>query len=329
MMEYSDQLAAASRFLNENDHFLVVNHVNPDGDATGSILAMGYLLRLLGKQFTLANEGATPAKFFAATPSSLTVQNVSESPLQQKYKYVITLDCGDLARVGAVEQYFADDVQILNIDHHATNDHFGAVNVVRPLACATAEILLDLSAHNQFPMSVELASFLYMGILTDTGGFRYANTTADVMEKVAELLRIGVDPGAIADRCLETIRRSHLDLLQLVLPTLSLHRQDQIAFLSISLQAREQSQAVDEDMEQIVNYARNIEGVEVGVLFKQMDQQTVKISFRSRQDVDVSLIAKQLGGGGHARAAGCTAQGSLEEVQRLALQKIENLWGEK
>jgi len=326
-MNYSDQLVETSRFLKENDHFLVVNHVNPDGDATGSLLAMGYILKALGKQFVLVNEGPTPVKFLADYLGELPIQDATRTPLNHKYRTVITVDCGDLVRVGTVANFFESDVRILNIDHHPTNDHFGTVNLIRTDACATAEILFDLVKAMPVAITKELATALYMGILTDTGGFRYSNTTADVMEKASDLLRYGVEPGVLAERCLETITFSYLQLLQLVLPTLTMHKNNQIAFLTITKEAQERCKAGNEDMEGMVNYTRNIEGVEVGVLFKQIDEQTVKVSLRSKRNVDVSVIAHELGGGGHAKASGCTIYESLEKAQRLVLQKIEHFWG--
>lgn len=325
-MSYRDELLAASRFLKENDHFLVVNHVSPDGDATGSLLAMGHILQALGKQFKLVNEGTTSEKFLFI-PLSEEVMNLSEEPLDQKYQHVIALDCGDFPRVGDAARFFADDVKLLNIDHHPTNDLFGTTNLVRVDACATAEILFDLVEAMNIELTTELATALYMGILTDTGGFRYSNTNAEVMEKIAVLLKHGVSPADVAERCLETISQSYLRLLQLVLPTLTMHKENQIAFLTISLEAMEQSQATPEDMEGMVNYARNIEGVEVGVLFKQVDPQTVKASLRSKRDINVSAIAKELGGGGHARAAGCTIKDDLERAQQIILEKLNQVWG--
>ncbi len=325
-MSYREDLLAASRFLQENDHFLIVNHVSPDGDATGSLLAMGHILQALGKNFILANEGKTPEKFLFI-PLSEKVMDLSEQTLSKKYQHVIAVDCGDFPRVGDACRFFADDVQLLNIDHHPTNDQFGTVNLVRVDACATAEILFDLALEMNITFTNELATALYMGILTDTGGFRYSNTNAEVMEKIAVLLKHGVRPADVAERCLETISQSYLRLLQLVLPSLTMYKDNQVAFLSITLEAMEQSQATSEDMEGMVNYARNIEGVEVGVLFKQMDSHTVKASLRSKKEINVSAIAKELGGGGHARAAGCTIKDGLDKAQHIILEKLNQVWG--
>ncbi len=325
-MSYKLDLAAAGRFLAENDHFLVVNHVNPDGDATGSLLAVGHMLKALGKKFTLANEGPTPEKF-KFIPLSEGILDLSGQKLDRTFDRVIALDCGDFHRVGTVAEYFSEGFKLLNIDHHPTNDSFGAVNLVRTDACATAEILYDLVKDMQIPLHKDLATSLYMGLLTDTGGFRYSNTTAEVMHKAADLLRYEVSPGEVAERCLETITVSYLRLLREVLPTLAMDFNNRAAYLTITLEAMEASQANREDMEGIVNYARNIEGVEVGVLFKQVDSDIVKVSMRSNRTVDVAAIAKELGGGGHAKASGCTVKGSLEEVTQVVREKLNQAWG--
>ncbi|MEW9667678.1 bifunctional oligoribonuclease/PAP phosphatase NrnA [Ammoniphilus sp. 3BR4] len=324
-MNYKQDLEAAGRFLRENDRFLVVNHVSPDGDATGSILAMGHMLQALGKEFVLVNEGSTPEKFLFI-PHSNKIINLSEEKPDGLFDHAIALDCGDFLRVGEAARYFTKDVQLLNVDHHPTNDLFGKFNLVRTDACATAEILYDLVKEMGIPLHTGLATSLYMGLLTDTGGFRYSNTTAEVLQKAADLLNHGVSPSEVAERCLETITASYLRLLREVLPTLTMDFNDEAAYLTITLEAMEVSQANPEDMEGIVNYARNIEGVEVGVLFKQMDPETVKVSFRSNKKVDVSAIAKELGGGGHAKAAGCTVKGSLPEVIEIVKNRLGQAW---
>jgi bifunctional oligoribonuclease and PAP phosphatase NrnA len=327
-MSYQDELCSAGRFFKENDRFLVINHISPDGDATGSLLAVGHMLTALGKTFVLANEGVTPDKFLFL-PLGHKIANLSEDIFDQKYSHVIAVDCGDAKRMGKAVNSMAEDVSILNIDHHQSNDNFGAFNLIRTDACATAEILFDLVKEMELPLTRDLAMCLYTGILTDTGGFRYSNTNAVVMNKAAELLSVGVDPSVVAERCLETITSSYIRLLQFVLPTLCLDMKGKVASLTITTEAMREASANSEDMEGIVNYARNIEGVEVGILYKQMDTSTVKVSLRSRSIIDVANIAKEVGGGGHARAAGCTIQGNINEVQALILKKVKEAWVDK
>jgi phosphoesterase RecJ-like protein len=321
MSSYQASLEAAARFLNEHQHFLVVNHVNPDGDATGSLLAMGWVLRQLGKQATLVNEGETPGKFMFL-PGAEAILNASAQAEHHTYDAVITCDCADFARVGSVEAWFVPERKLLNIDHHPTNDLFGTTNLVRVDAAATAEIIFDLVKHMRLPLNKELATCLYTGMLTDTGGFRYSNTTPYIMEAASELLAHGVEPAAIAERVLESITKAHVGLLQRSLQTLELSDGDKAAYLTVTLNDLEETGASNEDTEGLVNYGRNIEGVEVGILLKEVADGKVKVSFRSRSEVDVAAIAKSLGGGGHVRAAGCTVSGTLDEVKAIVTQKV-------
>lgn len=321
MSSYKVSLEAAARFLNEHEHFLVVNHVNPDGDATGSLLAMGWILRQLGKQVTLVNEGETPAKFMFL-PGADEIINASVQAEHHTYDAIITCDCADFARIGEVKAWFAPNCALLNIDHHPTNDLFGTVNLVRTDAAATAEVIFDLTRHIQLAPGKELATCLYTGLLTDTGGFRYSNTTSHVMAAASELLSCGVEPGSIAERVLESITKAHISLLQRSLQTLQLTDDDKAAYLTVTLSDLATTGASSEDTEGIVNYGRNINGVEVGVLFKEVAENTVKVSFRSRSEVDVASIAKSFGGGGHVRAAGCTVAAPLMEAKRIVIQKV-------
>jgi len=326
-MSYKEQLSIAGRFLAENDHFLVLNHVSPDGDATGSLLAMGHILQAMGKTFTLANEGQTPKKLLFL-PLSESILDLSIQDDLQPFSAVIALDCGDYKRIGDATRFIKEDVPILNIDHHPTNDCFGTVNVVWTQACATAEILFDLVKQMDIPLTKELASALYMGFLTDTGGFRYSNTTPEVMSKAAELLSCGVSPAEMAERCLETFTKAFVQLLRQVLETLDVSFFGKVATLSVTLDTMKEVSADSDDLDGLVNYARNIEGVEVGILFKEKDKNTIKVSLRSRQYVDVAKIAKQLGGGGHVRAAGCTINASLDEAKQMIHEILVKAMGE-
>ncbi len=318
---YEGQLEHARHFIEEHDHFLVVAHVNPDGDAASSTFAMGWLLNRLGKQFTMVNEDPIPKKFsylwgydqlteFAHLPENLIIQAV------------ISVDCADESRMGKLRERFPANVPLLNIDHHPTNDYFGLVHLIREDAAATVELLFDLTAKLGLQMTKELAECIYTGLLTDTGGFRYSNTSPEVMRIASDLLQHGVQGHQLAETVLETITRSHISVLQRALGTLTFAYEHRICWISVSAADIELTQATPEDLEGLIQYPRNIEGVEVGLLFKQVDANRVKISFRSSGNVDVAKVAKSFGGGGHVRASGCTVDGSLEEVIEQVVAEV-------
>jgi hypothetical protein len=188
--DYEKQLSAAADFIREHDDFLVVSHVNPDGDAVSSTLAVGHLLGQLGKTYELANEGRTPQKFYRLAGAE-TIVNVSASPFTRSFKHIISVDCADFGRIGAVDRHFDIDYKLLNIDHHPTNDRFGAVPLVKDDAAATVEIISDLAHQLQADWSMPLCECIYTGLLTDTGGFRYSNTSPKVMAIASDMLARG------------------------------------------------------------------------------------------------------------------------------------------
>jgi len=326
MSEYRRALEEAVSFMREHDRFLIISHVNPDGDTTASALAAALMLEELGKTYVIVNEGETPAKF-GFLPRFEQIRNLATDPLAETFSAVIAVDAADSLRMGNVRHLFAPQALLLNIDHHPTNDRFGQINVIRTDAAATAQIMFQLMETGGFACTRELAVCLYTGLLTDTGGFRYSNTTSQVMEIAAKLLRHGVNPGEIAERCLEEITLQHVKILRRSLQSLLLSHNNLVASLRVTHQDLVETGASTEDASGLVNYARNIEGVEVGLSFVEAEPGVVKVSLRARKDVDVSLIAKSLGGGGHAKAAGCTLKGNLQECEQQVWAKITEVLG--
>lgn len=312
-----------NQFLKEANPLLIASHVDPDGDALGSTLAMAHVCKQFGKSVVCVNESPIPKRFSF-------LPHIDEVLLPDQitgtFQYVITVDAADQSRVGSrVQQCFDSDVSLLNIDHHATNDQFGTVNVIESNASSTTEILFRWI--NESVVDVkwdhQLSTYLYTGILTDTGGFRYSNTTSEVLRIAAHLIDQGVNPHEIADQALETSTYEQLLCLQKALSTLQLSPDGQIAWLSLALADLKQLNATDADMGGIVDEARKIRGVDAGVFFREVSESTVKVSLRSRKKVNVAKVAQAFGGGGHPRAAGCTVKGQLEDVKQKVIQRLK------
>ncbi|MCH5586255.1 bifunctional oligoribonuclease/PAP phosphatase NrnA [Shimazuella sp. AN120528] len=301
---------SATQTLKNTSQILVVSHVNPDGDAIGSTLAMGLIAKSLGISVTLVNESPVPEKL-EFLPGTELIQLPSQ--VKKRFSVIVTVDAADISRIGECQQLFADDPIIINIDHHATNDGFGTINVVKAEAAATVEILYDWAEYLDIPISKQLATVLYAGLLTDTGGFRYSNTSPNVLRIAATLLESGAASYELADRLLESISVRYLEQLKEALGTMQIVFDGKVAYLT----------SEEEDNDGLVNLARNIEGVDVGILFRPMDEHHIKVSMRSRNIIDVSQVALSLGGGGHARAAGCTVKGTMNEVIHNVLEKMK------
>ena len=310
--DYDAELAAAADFIRQNDDFLVVSHLNPDGDAISSTLAMAELLQQMGKRYVLINENAIPSKFAFLTGDQMVMAGASYSG--PAFAAVISVDCADYERIGTIRSLIPPTAPLLNIDHHPTNDSFGTANLIRADAASTTEVLYDLIQQLDIRWTTHLASLIYTGLLTDTGGFRYANTTPAVMNMASEMLSLGVKGNEIADRLLEKLTLIQIRLLQKALAGLSFSDDSRIAWIHLSYADIRESQAGNEDMDGLVNYPRNVEGVEVGILFKEYAPGRFKASLRSAGLVDVAAVAQLFGGGGHVRAAGCSLEGDIQDV---------------
>lgn len=327
MMDLTDhssfQLEQAKRFILEENDFLVVSHVQPDGDATSSTVAIGLILQKLNKSFIMINEDKIPNKFDYLSGYELIQHAGSIDPIPCQYQNIIAVDCADFSRVGIVENWFGDNPTILNIDHHPTNDHYGTIALIQAEAAATAEILFYLIEALEVTWTKQLADCIYTGLLTDTGGFRYSNTSPEVMKIASKMLEFGVEGHQLAEHLLERIAFSHIIVLKRALASLSFAEDNQIGWMLVTQADITESQANNEDLEGLVNYPRNIEGVEVGLLFKEITEILVKVSFRSAGRIDVAAIAHRLGGGGHTRASGCTLNMSMDEAVPFIVNQIK------
>lgn len=315
------QLQAALDFLMRHDNFLVVSHVNPDGDAIGSTLAVGWLLGRLGKTYIMVNQDAVPSKFAFLSGADRVVL-AGDLPADASYGSVVYVDCADRSRIGEAARLIADDASVLNIDHHATNDCFGAVSVVMPEAAATCEILWYLLRTGDTGEDREVGEMIYTGMLTDTGGFRYSNTSRAVLMIASDLVGLGVENHKLAERLLETMTYAQIELLKRGLQTLGFAHDRRVAYVTVPLADLQELKTDSTDLDGLVNYARNVAGVEVGLLFRQDASDKVKVSFRSSGAVDVSRVAQQFGGGGHVCASGATVIGTLDEVRDAVLREV-------
>lgn len=316
----AEEYLRAAQFLREKDDFLLMTHIHPDGDALGSTLGLAAVLAKIGKRCTVVHEEAMPRRF-SFLPGIDRVHSVAEC--DRRFRTAVSLDCADRERIGTAVELLDEGAELLNIDHHATNDRFGSLNLVDVGASATCQIVCELARLLGVPLAGDVAVCLYTGLFTDTGGFRYGNTTAAVHRLAAEMIDLGLNPYPIADRAVEMLTLTQVRLLAGALAELRTGAGGLVAYIPVSFRLLQETGASVEDTQELVNYARNLEGVEVGLMFREEEPGRVKVSLRSKYTVDVSKIAARFGGGGHLRAAGCTVEGSLDRVVQRVLDAVE------
>lgn len=304
-----------NKIIKNNKSFIIVSHVIPDGDAIGSILAMTLALEKVGKKVYPVIKDKLPEKY-SFLPGSERISN----NLPEKCDVAICLDCGDEERLG-----LKDDVKtiadiIVNIDHHKSNSFFGNFNFVDPQASSVGEILYFFII--EF-IDIDIANCIYTSIITDTGSIGYSNTNSTCLNVLAKLIEIGVKPDLIRRKVFDTRSLESLKLLKLTLDTLEVLNDGKIACLYITDNIMKKSNAKDEDTDGLINYARDLKGVEVALLFKEREDNTVKVGLRSNEWVDVSIIAESFGGGGHARASGCTLKADLLKSRKMMINAVK------
>lgn len=314
--------------VKKNEEFIITTHANPDGDAVGSLLGLGLALLNFGKVVSMVLPGPVPY-IYRFMPGSKFIQTPLNIP-DQTFTTGIVLDCTDLCRAGnELAEIFEKTGCLINIDHHISNQRFGDLNIVDTGAAATGEIVFDLLVGTGVAITPDIATNLYVALITDTGSFQHQNTTARCHRTAAHLLDHGADHILVHNHLYEQRSLSSLRLLQLGLKTLSLNKQGQIAWMKISQSALSSSGCNMDDCDGIVDYAKSLRGVEVGILFKEIKPGEIKVSFRSKNYLDVNQLAACFGGGGHERAAGCTIKGNLKDVEAIVVQSTEDLLAKK
>jgi phosphoesterase RecJ-like protein len=300
--------------------FLISTHQNPEGDAIGSVLALGLALKGLGKVARVLTQDPTP-EVLAFLPGARDI--IHQAPMENWFDIAFALDCGDKARLGEEFNKVKGIGKIINLDHHVSNSHFGEINFVDPRASSTAEIIHDLLRIIPAPMTLEVAENIYTGILTDTGSFHYSNTSPKTFAVARACLLAGVDPWKVAEQVYDTQPLARFHLLPRVLETLELSGGGRISSVIVTQKMLEETGATEALTEDFINFPRSVKGVEVALLFREVTARKYRVSLRSRGAVDVARIAGAFQGGGHPNASGCTVEGSLSEVKGKVLEVVK------
>ncbi|HVC18473.1 MAG TPA: bifunctional oligoribonuclease/PAP phosphatase NrnA [Vicinamibacterales bacterium] len=302
--------------IRQRQRFVVTSHARPDGDAIGSELAMAAALRALGKEVRVVNADPAPATL-EPFPGVTAIEQASA--IDGDPEAVIVMECSDLARTGVagLDRFF-----VINIDHHPGNTGYGALNWFDGTAAACGEMVFDLVRALDVPLSVEIATHLYVAILTDTGSFHFSHISPRTFDICRQALEAGVDPVFVARCVYDSNTMGRLRLLGAVLNDMDIAAGGRLAVLYMDAGLTRRTGATTDDAEGLINQPLTVRDIVAVAFLKRLEGDAFRVSFRSKGPVDVSAVAKQFGGGGHRNAAGCSITMALDGLKAMLVERL-------
>jgi phosphoesterase RecJ-like protein len=315
----AEPVAAIRDAILQRQRFVITSHARPDGDAIGSQVAMAYALRALGKDVQLVGADPAPSQF-QTFPG---VRDIQVSPtVDGQFDAAIVMECADLSRTGVqgLEKYF-----LINIDHHPGNKNYGAINWFDPGAAACSEMVFDVIDALGVTLTPDIATHIYIAILTDTGRFHFSHITSRTFEICRRCTEAGAQPEAIARAVYDSSTMGHLRLMGAVLHNLELEGGGRAALAALTLKLLDETGATHEDADGLINIPLSVKDIQAVAFFKEIAPNDFRISLRSKGDVDVNRVAGAFGGGGHKNAAGCTVNGPYPEVRARVVAELRQV----
>lgn len=314
---------AVERALASKRRVVMTTHVNADGDGLGSQVALWHLLHGLGIRASIANPTRIPERYNFLFRGARRA-DCSDKPVAEirQADAIVVLDISELSRIGYLaEHVVSSDLPVICIDHHVSRGTLpDGPRLIDPKAAATGELIHDLAVTAHWPITKAAARALYVALLTDTGGFRFSNTSPRALQVAAHLLELGVRPEEIYADVYSNVPEARVRLTGEVLETLMVEPEPGLAWLTVPAGALSRHGAQADDLDGVVEFARSIRGVRLALLFRHLANGRIKVSFRSVGPVDVARLAHRFGGGGHKKASGASLEGSLEDVQARVLE---------
>ncbi len=306
-----------------NQHILISSHVRPDVDALASELALAEGLRSIGKKVTVINDTKN-AVMYDFLPGIRRIHTYKKG-MKFIYDLAIIVDCGDLNRIGRVQEIIDFSKPIINIDHHVTNDRFGNLNLVDKKASSTAEIIYRLLKKGRFKMTASIARLLYLGIMTDTGSFRYDTTTAETHRIVADLMRFKFSVQKIYEKIYESIPVDNIKLFTKIISNFTISHKGKVVSVELRRKSLEKFRGEFDLRDKIFSFLRSIKGVEVVAIFTEDRPNLTRVNFRSQRHIDVARLASFFGGGGHKRASGCTIEVNMSKAKKMVFRQLTQM----
>jgi phosphoesterase RecJ-like protein len=312
--------------LRDAKRLFLTTHKDPDGDGIGSILALGRSLSNAGKKVVCLSQDPVPFPVNQLEGADRIVRAIRS---RERFDVVLVLDCGDLRRLGVLKPFLKAHPTLVNIDHHESNECFGDLNWVDPKSSSTGEIIFKLIKDAGLPMDSVIAANIFAAIMSDTGSFRYNNTTQEAFRISAEIMDYGVNPWEITTKMMTGYSSSRLKLLEMALGTIEFHCYRRIGMMTVSSEMFAIADAARSESEKFIDYPRYIKDVEIAVLIRQTGDNHYKFSLRSNNHVNVAQLASRFGGGGHAKAAGFEIQGPIELLKNDFLREAVRFFNDE
>ena len=314
------------KLINEYHDFIITSHTNLDGDALGSELALYFILKQMGKEAKIVNQDQVPYiyEFLSGVEEIFCAAKFDEG-LALKIRndtVLIVLDSSNLDRIGNISVEIDKFNLIINIDHHPSNTNFGHINYIDVNSSSVGEIIFQLGKELNCEITEQIAISLYTAIVTDTGSFRYANTRAETFHTAFYLVKSGANPHLIANQIYNNNEISALRLLGEALLKIEVDSNSNIAWSMVTREMFKRTNAKEEETEGIVDKILSIKKVRVSILFRETVEGKIKISFRSKDDFNVDHFSRAFGGGGHPNAAGCTLEGSIDNIVKTVIDEL-------
>ncbi|MDQ3636228.1 MAG: bifunctional oligoribonuclease/PAP phosphatase NrnA [Acidobacteriota bacterium] len=309
-------LSQVVELIENKEKFAITTHVRPDGDGIGSSLGLCWLLRSLGKEVEVIARDAVPNAYLQL-PGADEIRKVSE--IDKDYDAVFVMECSDIKRpgIGKLEEQF-----VVNIDHHATSEHFGSINWIDATASAVGEMIYNLCKAIGGRITKEIAECVYLAIVTDTGSFHFPNTTDRTLKVASELVKAGVQPSTISEVIYNSYTWSRVALMQKVMSTVKRDESGKVASMRQTLEMTEEAGAIDGDNNGFVNMPLVAKEIIATVYMREVQPGAYRVSLRSKDNLNVAKIAETFGGGGHKNAAGCRLEGDWDELENKIISTI-------
>jgi phosphoesterase RecJ-like protein len=315
----NDPVELISGKITQSQRIAITSHLRPDGDSLCTSLALYFMGIQLGKDMAIFNKDNTPFPF-DRYPDIENIQIGQLAP--QKFDAVILLECANVDRSGQlnIDSYFK-----INIDHHYSNDYYADINWVEPKASAVSEMAVKLAKKIKAKITPQIANHLYCGIVSDTGSFQFSNTNADAFKSCYELVTLGASPITVSEHLFNNNPPEKIKLLGNVLSTLQMNKTGEIAVITMFKEHLDNLNLREIDTEDITTLTRSIKGVKTVLFFKEMTENTFRVSIRSKGSANAAMIAEYYGGGGHRHAAGFTVTGIHEKLIQDIPKKVREL----